>query len=113
MPIEVRVTAEFEEWYTGLNDAKQVSITRVVDMLKVLGPVLEFPYSSAIVGSRIAMRELRVKSKGDQLRILYTFDPTRAAVLLLGGSKIGVGDRWYKTAILHAERLYAQYRRGE
>ena len=113
MPTEVRVTAVFEEWYSGLDNSKQISVSRVVEMLKILGPVLDFPYSSAINGSRIAMRELRVKSKGDQIRILYTFDPRRHAVLLLGGSKIGAGDRWYKRAILTAEWIYAQYLRDE
>lgn len=109
MATEVRVTSVFEEWYSVLDESKQQSITRVVSMLKEAGPVLPFPYSSAIAKSKIAMRELRVKSKGDQIRVLYVFDPVRSAVLLLGGSKIGKGNRWYERAIPQAERLYAQY----
>jgi len=113
MATEVRVTPAFEEWYTGLDEAQQNWVRRFDELLKELGVALPFPFSSAIAGSKVAMRELRVKSKGDQIRILYAFDPVRRAVLLLGGSKIGKGNRWYKTAIPQAEKLYAQFIRGE
>jgi hypothetical protein len=51
------------------------------------------------------MRELRVQSGGDPLRIIYAFDPRRNAILLLGGNKAGY-DRFYERMIPRADRLY-------
>ena len=45
------------------------------------------------------MRELRIQSHGDPLRIFYAFDPTRSAILLIGGNKTGQEKRFYKTMI--------------
>jgi hypothetical protein len=41
------------------------------------------------------MRELRVQHQGRPYRVLYAFDPRRAAILLIGGDKTG-NDRWYE-----------------
>ena len=49
-----------------------------------------------------ALRELRVKAGGDQIRIAYAFDPARDAVLLLGAAKVG-DDRFYKWFVPKAE----------
>ena len=40
--------------------------------------------------------------------MLYAFDPSRAAVLLIGGDKTG-DDRWYQTNVPIAEKLYDHY----
>lgn len=70
------------------------------------GPSLGFPFSSRITTSRHAeMRELRVQSAGEPLRILYTFDPRRVAILLLAGCKTG-DERWYETNVPLADRLF-------
>ena len=91
--VEVITTDEFSDWYQALewNDAD--AVTRVVGLLEQQGVALGFPHSSAIVGSKIAMRELRVQSRGRPLRVFYVFDPKRQAVLLLGGDK--TGDNWF------------------
>jgi hypothetical protein len=52
------------------------------------------------------MKELRVSTRGEALRVLFVFDPRRVAVLLLGGSKTGSWNRWYRTAIPAADALY-------
>jgi len=54
------------------------------------------------------MRELRVQSQGDPIRIFYAFDPRRAAILLIGGDKAG-DDRFYEVMVPHADRLYDIY----
>ncbi len=54
------------------------------------------------------MRELRVQSHGHPLRVFYAFDPTRTAILLIGGDKTG-NDRFYDEMIPHADRLYDQH----
>ncbi len=51
------------------------------------------------------MRELRVQHQGRPYRILYTFDPLRIAILLIGGDKTG-NDRWYEEYVSQADRLY-------
>lgn len=51
--------------------------------------------SSAIKGSRFAMRELRIQHAGQPYRVFYAFDPKRQAVLLIGGNK-GGNDRFYR-----------------
>jgi hypothetical protein len=51
------------------------------------------------------MRELRVQSGGNPLRIFYAFDPRRAAILLIGGDKTGK-DRFYEEYVPRADDLY-------
>jgi hypothetical protein len=40
--------------------------------------------------------------------VLYAFDPTRAAILLVGGDKTG-NDRWYEEFVPVADRLYDEH----
>ena len=54
------------------------------------------------------MRELRVQSGGRPVRVLYAFDPARAALLLLGGDKTG-NERWYAENVPRAERIFAEH----
>lgn len=62
----------------------------VVRLLEEHGPSLRFPYSSGITGSKHShMRELRIQHEGRPYRVLYTFDPRRTAILLIGGDKTG------------------------
>jgi hypothetical protein len=54
------------------------------------------------------MRELRIQHQGWPLRVLYAFDPSRSAILLVGGDKSG-NNRWYKAYVPIADRLYDEY----
>lgn len=91
-----------------LTEAVQDRCAAVVDMLEREGPTLRFPYSSEIVGSKIALRELRIQCGGRPYRILYAFDPARNALLILGGDKTG-NARWYEEYVPKAEKIYEQY----
>ncbi|GAC1351989.1 MAG: type II toxin-antitoxin system RelE/ParE family toxin [Polyangiales bacterium] len=106
--IEVVVTGLFEDWYGAPEEEDQDAVARVVGLLEARGVTLPFPHSSAIAGSRSALRELRVQSQGKPLRVLYAFDPERQAVLLVGGDKTG-DDRWYERTIPIAEREWDSY----
>ncbi len=106
--VEVVATDEFVEWFDTLETGDQDAVDRYVTLLEREGPQLGFPYSSAIKGTRYAIRELRVKSGGKPLRVLYAFDPKRDAVLILGGDKTG-HKRFYEEAIPIAERIWAEY----
>ena len=109
MPWQVEYTDEFGAWWKTLRAGAQDDIAAVVAVLEQRGPQLPFPYSSAVAGSRHGqMRELRVQSGGDPLRIFYAFDPRRAAILLIGGNKAG-DDRFYERMIPRADRLYNIY----
>ena len=80
-----------------------------VGLLEEKGPRLPYPYSSDVNGTKYgAIRELRVQHKGKPYRILYAFDPRRAAILLIGGKKTG-GTRWYEKYVSMAERIYEEH----
>ncbi len=73
------------------------------------GPNLAHPMSSGVNGSRHAhMRELRLQVQGRPFRVLYAFNPKRAAILLLGGDKTG-NDGWYDVNVPIADRLYDEH----
>lgn len=109
MDWQVEGTDEFARWFLDLNEDEQVDVGRIVDLLVEHGPALPFPYSSAILGSRHRhMRELRIQHRGRPFRVLYAFDPRRAAILLLGGDKTG-NDRWYDENVPVADRRYDDY----
>lgn len=105
----VEYTDEFGDWWKTLNEKEQVDIDAVVRLLEIKGPSLEFPYSSGVKGSQFDhMRELRVQHKGEPYRILYAFDPRRAAILLIGGKKTG-DNRWYDRFVPIADKLYGEH----
>jgi len=106
---DVEGTDQFADWFVGLSDDEQVDVGRVVELLVEHGLSLPFPYSSGINGSRHRhMRELRIQHAGRPYRVLYAFDPRRAAILLLGGDKTGQ-DRWYEQHVPLADDLYDEY----
>jgi len=109
MPVEVEYTDTFGAWWSSLSEGEQESVAVAVTLLQVRGPTLPFPYTSGVKGSRYAhMRELRIQHAGEPYRVLYAFDPRRAAILLVGGVKTG-DDRWYDHAVRIADRLYDEH----
>lgn len=45
-------------------------------------------------------RELRPRTPaGSEIRMLFVFDPTREAIVLVAGDKSGQWNRWYRDAI--------------
>jgi hypothetical protein len=108
---DVEGTDDFARWFTDLTEKEQVSVGRIVDLLVEHGPSLPFPHSSGVESSRHRhMRELRIQHEGRPYRVLYAFDPRRAAILLLGGDKTG-RDRWYEEHVPKADDLYDEYLR--
>jgi hypothetical protein len=108
--VEIITTDEFAEWYGDLDESDTKAVIRVVDLLAARGVSLPFPYSSELKGSKYALRELRVQSGGNPIRILYAFDPQRQAVLLLGADKKGLNDKeFYATYVPQAETMWEEY----
>jgi hypothetical protein len=106
VPWNIEYTDEFGTWWEGLTAEEQESVAAVVGLLEDHGPQLGYPYTSGITTSRHAqMRELRIQHQGRPYRVLYTFNPRRTAILLIGGDKTG-NDRWYEEFVPIADQLY-------
>ena len=98
---DVGQTAVFEDWWGELSEQEQDDVTAIVELLQEMGPQLPFPHSSGVESSRHSrMRELRIQSHGD---------PSRSAILLIGGNKTGKDKRFYKTMIPKADALYDEH----
>lgn len=109
MSWDVEYTDEFGDWWRGLSEAEQESLTASVRLLEERGPNLGFPHGSGVIGSKHGhMRELRTQHEGRPYRTLYAFDPRRSAILLVGGDKTG-DDRWYAVQVPKADRLYDEH----
>lgn len=86
--MEVEYTDQFGAWWHGLTTAEQ-NVER--------GPGLGRRHPN--------MKELRIGT----IRVLFAFDPRRAAILLIGGDK---RDRWqefYEQMVPVADDLYDQH----
>ena len=102
----VEYTNEFGDWWKDLSENQQDDTTVIVELLEESGPNLRFPHTFGIKGSRHKhMRELRIQSGGNPIRIFYAFDPRRNAILLIGGDKTG-NNRFYVEYGPVADRLY-------
>lgn len=49
---------------------------------------------------------------GRGMRLLFAFDSKQNPVMLVGGEKTGQWNRWYRSNIPRAERLYAEHERS-
>jgi hypothetical protein len=108
---EVEFSDEFALWWESLNAAEQKSLDFTVSLLQEVGPMLRMPHSSGIAMSRHAhMHELRIQHEGRPYRVLYAFDPRRAAILLIGGDKTG-NNRWYEEYVPRADAIYDRHLR--
>lgn len=104
----VATTDTFDEWFAELTEAAQAEVIAKVNMLKLLGPQLARPHADTLKGSKHAnMKELRADTSDQVLRIAFAFDPSRSAILLVGGNKGGTSQkRFYKQLIAKADELY-------
>ncbi len=105
---DVEGTDQFAEWFSGLTDGEREHVTTAIVQLQEKGPTLSRPFADSIKGSRHAnMKELR--PRGGNMRILFAFDPRRAAILLIGGDKTHRWQKWYEAMIPAANDLYDEY----
>jgi hypothetical protein len=110
----VKVTEEYAAWFSTLIKEDLGSATQVAQAVAALreeGPALGRPLVDRLKGSRIHhLKELRPGSRGhSEIRIIFAFDPSRSALLLLGGDKAGNWQRWYRENMPLAEQLYFDY----
>ncbi|MEU1897536.1 type II toxin-antitoxin system RelE/ParE family toxin [Nocardiopsis dassonvillei] len=110
----IKVTEEYAEWFRTLLKEdldSAVQVTQAVGLLRQEGPALGRPFVDRLKGSRLHhLKELRPGSGGrSEIRIIFAFDPSRSALLLLGGDKAGNWKRWYRSHVPRAEQLYADH----
>ena len=110
----VKVTDEYAAWFITLVKEDLGSATQVAQAVAALreeGPALGRPLVDRLKGAKIHhLKELRPGSRGrSEIRIIFAFDPSRSALLLLSGDKAGNWQRWYRDNIPLAEQLYLDY----
>jgi hypothetical protein len=97
-PVDLYVDADgsapVEAFLDSLSPEARAKALALIQVLKVHGPNLPFPYSSQVVGK---MRELRTQYGREKIRILYFADEKRTFILLHGFLK--------RTARLEAAEL--------
>lgn len=107
---EVNYTAEFGSWWNHLDQSDQERLNAGVERLASRGPTLGRPHVDTISSSRHHnMKELRTRTGGRELRVLFAFDPRREAILLIGGDKTGLWGEWYEAMIPVADDLYDRH----
>ena len=106
MAWEVSLHPEVEAWYLGLCKSDPETADLVNE-----GPTLRRPLSDRLKGSRYHnVKESRPPSSGtSEIRLLYAFDPRRAAIFLVAGDKSGNWEGWYREAIPLADERFAEH----
>jgi len=112
MEWEVEYADEFGYWWDSLSVPEQESVAAKVKLLEEFGPSLPRPHVDVVKSSRHQnMKELRIQHFGRPYRVLFAFDPRRAAILLLGGDKTG-NARWYEENVPRADDIYDAHLRS-
>lgn len=106
----IKTTDTFDRWYTSLNDKDRSSVLAALLVLREKGPALTRPYADTLSGSRYSnMKELRIQSRGDPIRVFFAFDPQRTGILLCAGNKAGNEKRFYARLIPIADWEFAHW----
>ena len=102
------------DWLASLDDDSREQVVAAIELLEDRGPQLGRPIADTVTSSRHRnMKELRPGSSGrSELRILFAFDPKRAAIMLIAGNKAGNWVRWYKKNIPLADDLFDDHLRA-
>lgn len=96
------------EWMSLLEQKEYESVIAALDALEVDGPNLGRPFVDHVKASKHKnMKELR--PLGLHLRILFAFDPTRRAMLLVSGDKTNEWNDWYKKNIPIADKRFEKH----
>lgn len=102
-------------WLASLDEDSQAQVVAGIEILEDQGPHLGRPLVDTVSTSRHKnMKELRPGSSGrSELRILFAFDPTRNAIMLVAGDKAGSWKRWYQRNIPVADDLFDDHLRTQ
>lgn len=97
-----------ESWLASLDDNTYEQLIAAFELLADRGPNLGRPLVDTVSGSRHRnMKELRPGSSGrSELRVLFAFDPSRKAIVLVAGDKAGNWKKWYSKNIPLADERF-------
>jgi hypothetical protein len=110
MAWEVEYTNQFGEWWDDLTEEEQEAVTAAVNVLQRGGPSLGRPLVDTIKQSRHKNMKELIPPASD-IRVLFAFDPRRAAILLIGGDKSGEWSAWYDRMVPVADGLFDEHLR--
>jgi len=112
MAWDIETTEEYDAWFLEQEENEQEAIRMKVELLAEYGPQLPRSHADTLKGSNLSnLKELRAQTQNHVLRVAFTFDEERKAVLLIGGDKKGKNEkRFYRDLIKQAERIYQLYR---
>lgn len=110
-PWKIYLTEQVFNWVESLDELMTDRYTAARKELESRGPGLGRPWVDTLTGSRHSnMKELRLL--GSNARVIFAFDPTRAAILLIAGDKTNQWQKWYRDNIPIADRIYEEYLKG-
>lgn len=100
-----------EEWLMSLDHVSYERVIAALELLAERGPSLGRPLVDVVTTSRHRnMKELRPGSSGrSELRVLFAFDRSRQAILLVGGDKTDRWRTWYSESIPRADDLFDRH----
>jgi hypothetical protein len=99
---------EFEAEFDLLPSTVQDELLAQAKVIEHFGPTAKRPRVDTLKGSKHAnMKELRFDADGGVWRIAFAFDPSRRAILLVGGDKSGGSEqRFYRKLIAVADKRF-------
>lgn len=103
---------EVEEFLAELDQGSAEQVVAALDRLAEKGPQLGRPLVDTLshTDKLRNLKELRPGSaKRSEIRILFAFNPARAAVLLVAGDKAGEWNKWYRKMIPVAEKRFEDH----
>lgn len=105
---------EFALEFRGFSEAVQDALFAQLIKLRHFGPQLGRPDVDTLGGSRYPnMKELRFGATSEVWRVAFAFDPRRRAILLFGGSKLGIPrKRFYGSLIRVADQRFERHLRN-
>jgi hypothetical protein len=108
---EIYLTKQVLTWVDGLDEVMADRYEAARAELEERGPGLGRPWVDTLKGSRHSnMKELRLL--GCNVRIIFAFDPKRAAIFLIAGDKTNQWEKWYQENIPIADRIYDEHIEG-
>lgn len=98
------------DWLQQLPEDQYQDTLVALKYLADVGPAGTRPFIDRVHHSKYHnLKELRPRKSAKHIRILFIFDPTQQAILLVAGDKSGNWTKWYKQNIPRAEEIYQQH----
>lgn len=108
-PWKINIT-HIQQWLSQLPENQYEDVLAAIIYLSEVGPNGSRPFIDRIHhGKYHHFKELRPRDSAKNIRIIFAFDPTQQAIMLIAGDKTNQWQRWYKKAIPQAEKIYQEH----